>query len=160
MRRRRLTKVLAYPLAVAITAAAVALRWLLDPWLGEHLPLVTLFAAVAALVWVGGPGPAALSAVFGYLACDYLFIEPPGVFGVFNVRSLVGIAAYLLTCALIIGFGVALRGARVKATQQRELLQITLASIGDAVITTDTGGRIAYLNAVAESLTGWRQAEA
>jgi PAS domain S-box-containing protein len=160
MRRRRLTKVLAYPLAVAITAAAVALRWLLDPWLGEHLPLVTLFAAVAALVWLGGPGPAALAAVLGYLACDYLFIEPPGVFGVFNVRSLVGIAAYLLTCALIIGFGVALRGARAKATQQRELLQITLASIGDAVITTDTGGRIAYLNAVAESLTGWGQVEA
>lgn len=32
----------------------------------------------------------------------------------------------------------------------------TLASIGDAVITTDTGGLITFLNSVAESLTGWR----
>jgi PAS domain S-box-containing protein len=160
MQRRRLSKALAYPLAVVITVAAVALRWLIDPWLGEHLPLVTLFAAVAATVWFGGPGPAMLAVVIGYLACDYLFIEPRGLFGVFNMRSLVGIAAYLLTCALIIGFGVALRAARTKATEQRELLQITLASIGDAVITTDTAGRIAYLNAVAESLTGWKQTEA
>jgi PAS domain S-box-containing protein len=160
MPRRRLSKVFLYPLAVGITAAAVTLRWLIDPWLGEHLPLVTLFAAVAAAVWFGGLGPAVLAAVLGYLACDYLFIEPPGLFGVFDVRSLVGIAAYLLTSALIIGFGVVLRTARTKATQQREWLQITLASIGDAVITTDTAGRIAYLNTVAESLTGWKQPEA
>ena len=33
--------------AVAVTAAAVALRWVLSPWLGSDLPLVTLFAAVA-----------------------------------------------------------------------------------------------------------------
>lgn len=44
--------------------------------------------------------------------------------------------------------------------QQRELLRITLASIGDAIITTDTGGRVTYLNAVSESLTGWTNAEA
>jgi PAS domain S-box-containing protein len=41
--------------------------------------------------------------------------------------------------------------------QQKELFRTTLASIGDAVITTDIEGRVAYLNAVAESLTGWTQ---
>lgn len=41
-----------------------------------------------------------------------------------------------------------------------ELLRVTLASIGDAVITTDAEGRVTYLNAVAESLTGWKIAAA
>lgn len=41
-----------------------------------------------------------------------------------------------------------------------ELLRVTLSSIADAVMTTDAGGRITFLNPVAEALTGWPQAEA
>jgi PAS domain S-box-containing protein len=44
--------------------------------------------------------------------------------------------------------------------EQREWLRVTLSSIGDAVITTDTKGLITYLNPVAVSLTGWTQEEA
>jgi diguanylate cyclase (GGDEF)-like protein len=43
---------------------------------------------------------------------------------------------------------------------EKERAQITLASIGEGVITTDTQGRVEYLNQVAISLTGWSVAEA
>jgi PAS domain S-box-containing protein len=43
---------------------------------------------------------------------------------------------------------------------EREMLRVTLASIGDAVITTDTQGRVTFLNPVAESLTAWGQEQA
>jgi PAS domain S-box-containing protein len=43
---------------------------------------------------------------------------------------------------------------------QREWLRVTLASIGDAVITSDVNGCLTYMNASAESLTGWSSAEA
>jgi diguanylate cyclase (GGDEF)-like protein/PAS domain S-box-containing protein len=39
--------------------------------------------------------------------------------------------------------------------QEKELAQVTLESIGDAVITTDALGAVEYLNPVAEQLLGW-----
>ena len=43
---------------------------------------------------------------------------------------------------------------------EKERAQVTLESIGDAVISTDPEGRIEYINPVAESLTAWSLAEA
>ena len=44
--------------------------------------------------------------------------------------------------------------------EQRQWLDITLTSIGDAVIVTDSQGRINLINRVAESVTGWKMADA
>jgi PAS domain S-box-containing protein len=152
---------LSYLFSLAVLVAAVLLRWLLDPLMGDTLPLVTLFGAVAASVWMGGGyRPAIVVAIAGYVACSYLFIEPRGRLGLDNVGNIVGLVAYLFTCSLIIGLGEATRVARMRANAQRELLRVTLRSIGDAVITTDVESRVTYLNAVAESLSGWTQRDA
>jgi PAS domain S-box-containing protein len=81
----------------------------------------------------------------------------------------------LLTSAVSNLFGLAMLGALIVVLRrhlheravaadalrdERERFRTTLASIGDAVITTDVAGRVTYLNAVAESLTGWTNAEA
>ena len=52
------------------------------------------------------------------------------------------------------------RRAQESLFREKEQAVITLESIGDAVITTDTAGRMMYLNPVAERLTGWRTTEA
>src|SRR5215212_8215630 len=96
-----------YAIGFTALALAVILRWLLDPLMGDALPLVTLFGAVAAAVWVGGYRVALPVAVVGYIACHYLFISPRGHLDLTGVANVVGLVAYLFTCALIIIFGEA-----------------------------------------------------
>ena len=43
---------------------------------------------------------------------------------------------------------------------EKERAQVTLNSIGDAVLSTDIGGKVTYLNVVAEKMTGWTREEA
>jgi PAS domain S-box-containing protein len=44
--------------------------------------------------------------------------------------------------------------------QQREWFEVTLSSIGDAVITTDALGAVTFMNPIAEAMTGWTLVEA
>jgi len=52
------------------------------------------------------------------------------------------------------------RRAQETLFREKEQASVTLASIADAVITTDLASTITYLNPTAERLTGWRMAEA
>jgi len=59
-----------------------------------------------------------------------------------------------------VAVGIERKRAEERLHRQREWLRVTLASVGDAVIATDTGGRVTFLNPVAEALTGWPSAAA
>ncbi len=50
--------------------------------------------------------------------------------------------------------------AALETERQRQILSVTLASIGDAVIITDTAGQVTFINKVAETLTGWSSDQA
>jgi PAS domain S-box-containing protein len=50
--------------------------------------------------------------------------------------------------------------AKEMLSAEKERAQMTLNSIGDAVLSTDIEGRITYLNVVAEKITGWTREEA
>ncbi|MBN1524090.1 MAG: PAS domain S-box protein [Spirochaetales bacterium] len=50
--------------------------------------------------------------------------------------------------------------AEEQLAAEKERLSVTLRSIGDAVISTDTDGKIVLMNSVAEKLTGWKLADA
>ena len=50
--------------------------------------------------------------------------------------------------------------AQRRLAEERDRLQVTLTSIGDAVVATDGDGRVVLMNPTAERLTGWAAEEA
>jgi PAS domain S-box-containing protein len=71
---------------------------------------------------------------------------------------LIGGAIIALSTSLVIASAIVRSEKRL--WEHRELLDVTLNSIGDGVIASDTLGRVTFLNRVAESLTGWSRREA
>ena len=169
--------------AVAIVAVAVATlaRLALNKPLGESYPFPTYFGAVAAVALMGRTRHSTFALILGGLVCSYLFLPPR--YSLFPVEPSVftGLALFFTVGGLMVVMGhtrrVALQQSeqllteavvhrdelqKVAASESeyRERLRITLASIGDAVISTDREGNVIYLNAVAETLTGWGNGEA
>jgi K+-sensing histidine kinase KdpD len=126
MRSKAQTILLHYGGAAVVTALAVLPRWLLAPWLGAHLPLATLYGSVAVAVWLGGYRPALLAVAIGYLACNWLFVDPLGSLGFANARDIIGLFAYLFSCGIIIGFGEAMHAARRRAEASKQELTALL----------------------------------
>ena len=73
----------------------------------------------------------------------------------------VGLVLLLVRLGSAVDFEVNKREELARhADDSRQLLETTLASIGDAVIVTDSDGAIRFMNPVAERLTGWPVSEA
>lgn len=109
--RRTTHTPLAYAVAIAATAAALAVRWAMDPLLGHAEPFPTLYGAVALAAWYGGYGPAVLTTGLGYVVANYFFIEPRGAFGFPGAAEFLGLPLYLMSCLIITGFAEAMRAA-------------------------------------------------
>ena len=84
--------------------------------------------------------------------------------GIVLATFLAGLVGLLLGCSVFVALRTlplrALRRVTEDLFEQKQRAQITLASIGDAVITTDAGTRVEFLNPVAEQLSGWSLDEA
>jgi len=69
----------------------------------------------------------------------------------------VGLAEQLATCAALAVDNASLFS---EAQREQERFRVTLTSVGDAVIATDSHGGVTFINQVAESLTGWSSTDA
>jgi PAS domain S-box-containing protein len=160
-----------YLLAFACVGATVLIRWPLYPLLHGTLPYLTLFGGVALATWFSRWQPATLAAVAGFVLVNIVLEHTRDVFASSFMSEFL---LYMVSCGIIIFSGESLHRARERAQseaaalqkakdaelKQHEQFRVTLASIGDAVIVTDQQGGIKSLNAEAERLTGWSNAEA
>lgn len=144
-------------------------------WDRVLLPTVVLtLAAIATidLVTPRGVATGALYVIPVLLAAG--LADRRGALAVAVIATILNLAGYVVsaplapvwlgpvnrTIATIVIWGVAALGwsratAQRSAQIQRDRWRTTLASIGDAVAVTNGEGRIDYMNAVAEQLSGW-----
>jgi len=159
--------VVRYASAVLATVLATLLRMALTPLVGTGLPFFTYLLAALAVVWYFGFGPAAVTSVLSAIAASHFFLTPAQASGLFGSRperaAALGFVVITLAATYLIDLQQrTLQRARQEAErrkqaedaerQQTQRFWTTLASIADAVVTTDVQGRIVFTNAVAESL--------
>jgi PAS domain S-box-containing protein len=135
------------------------LRRAVDPVLAGATYL-TAYPAIMISAWYGGIGPGLLCTLLCGIATLYLFVTPRFSFSAAALSDLVTFTGFLLVGSALSALIHAVTRARTDAEQQRRWLRQTLSGIGDAVIATDNGGHIEFMNPVAERLTGWSLADA
>ena len=147
-------------LAMAFVGATLLLRLSLSPYLGDQ-PLMILFVIPLILsAYIGGMEAGLAATVMAALASTYFLLPPVQSFRIAKPGNQVQWAALWVIGVVLSLLVEALHRSRQRMETSRELLAVTLGSIGDAVISTDRRGRVEFLNAEAERLTGWTGREA
>jgi len=143
-------------LAACALAAGRPSAWLLETLSGRGTGAVVTRGLLPAAFGV----PLAIGWMRLLAEREGLFSEAFGM-ALFTVVMIAAFSALILWVARTLDVSAAQRvQAEEQAGEQREWLHVTLAAIGDGVVATDADGRVRFLNAAAQRLTGWRAAEA
>ncbi len=153
---------ISYGLTVLLVASAAAIRWGLGYAFGPMPTFLTFYPALMLAALIGGLGPGLAATGLGSLAALYLFIPPIGSLRITNLGDGVALALFCFIGVFISVITDRLLQAQVEQVKREheQRWATTLASIGDAVIATDVEGKITFMNAVAEQMTGWPLKEA
>jgi len=170
-----------YLAAVAAVGLSAVLRMWLHPVLGDSVPYITFFLGVALAAWIGGFGPSALAVAMSIVIAWRWTLQDNTDLPPYQLAQIVSIGVFAATAIAIGVITSAMRAAAAEAERlsavtqvrnaelqsieaelrhERDRIKVTLESIDEAVITTDTEGLITFLNPAAERLTGWRLRDA
>jgi signal transduction histidine kinase len=109
-------------MALLITAAALVLRALLNPVLGDLGPFLSVYAAVTLASVYLGAGPASLTALFGLLGSTHFFLSRDN-FSFENRYDVAYAVGYLLVATTIIVLAERSRRAYVQVEAARQTLE-------------------------------------
>ncbi len=142
-------------LAVVLLIGLVTLlRVPFEAVLGVDSPFLFYYPAAVIAAWLGGLESGLLATVLGAAAADYFWM-PPLFDMALNQEDTLRVTLFFMACGsasmLIERLHRALEGEK----GAKEHLLVALGHSHDAIVTTDTRGRVVFLNAQAQVLSGW-----
>jgi PAS domain S-box-containing protein len=158
-----------YAVAVAGTAAAALLCWMIGKTVGELPPFIPFYPVPILSAAIGGTGPGLLATVLtGFVASCFLR-ESRGPPAIASAGDAVGLCVFIAVNGAFSIVGGRLRTAhqRVKALnaqfqrseEQLRLQTAALQSAANAIVITDGNGAIEWTNRAFTELTGYTAAE-
>jgi PAS domain S-box-containing protein len=172
---------LEYAAAVAAVAVATLLRMPFESLLEGRAPFALYILPILATAWFFGVGPTIVSVVLSLLAAWYFVVPPQWSLALPETSYGSALVLFAIVASAMVWLARAAARTRRQIAEalhsatseltvrkqaeraladQRERFRVTLASIGDAVITTDRESRVSFMNGIAEELTGWSLREA
>lgn len=137
-----------YGLAILAAVAALLLRQLLAPFLGENNPYHTVWAAVVFSAWYCGLGPSIITTLLALVGTWYWFLPPTHSFSLKDPKTAIsGMVGFLFFAGFIILLGESNRRSLVKRLSAEEELRKAHDELERKVIE-----RTADLNTANESL--------
>ena len=103
--------------ALISTALALACRLALDSYLGDHLPYVTFFLAIAFTTWYAGLAASLTAGLLSALAAVWFFIPPRYSLSIDDVSQQVGLITYVAVSLTFIAFGHVMNRAQKRAQE-------------------------------------------
>ena len=151
---------LIYACAVAVTGATLLLRLGMGVSPGERVLLIIFIIPIILSAYAGGLGPGLLATLVAAISVNYFLIPPTYTLSFTKRADFIQWLMLIVNGVCISGLSEAMHRSRRRAEMSRMLQAVTLASVGDGVITTDIQELITFLNPEAERLTGWSRQEA
>ena len=160
LRRGWRRPVVAHAFAVAVTTLTLVVRINYVPQVIDRPLLVVFFLPVLFSAYLGGLGPGLVATGIAAFGAEYYLLPPTHSFLINRPLDFLQWFCFVVGCVVACILSEDLHRARRRALTSQQAYAVTLASIADAVITTDVQGRITFANPEAARLTGWSAPEA
>lgn len=147
-----------YLLCILLIVFTLLMYARFDHFFGQGAYLL-FYPVIFVVAWYLGAGPAVITILILALSLVFFFIPPFFSFSLAQ-GEWVRLLTFIGTTGLITWVIYREQKIEVKLMESRQWFQTSLECIGDAVMVTDSEGKVLFLNQVAEKLTGWKSKEA